>query len=323
MNVLSVLSIFPLAACSSSSNGELAVDEGVDGGDDAGKDTSKDAGKDASNHASGDASTDVSKEGGGSDAQGGGEAGSATCPVGAKSGSASGGTVTINVDGNTVNVLVRVPPGYVPTQAYPFVMVYAPAGATAAINESFTGLTPEAQKRGYIIAYADNSLFNAQRAETEVQESAGAIPAVTAQWCVDPKRIYVTGHSNGGTITEVIGAQQLATLAAIAPSAAGISASVFQMVGCPSAPLPEMEMHSSGDQLFPISQGFGAQVAQAWAKCDGCGSSPSPPDSDGCIDYSGCSSGVEVRYCQGTAAHGVWPGLNKAIFNFFDQFTAP
>jgi polyhydroxybutyrate depolymerase len=202
-------------------------------------------------------------------------------------------------------------------------MVYAPAGATAALNESFTGLTPEAQKRGYIIAYADNSLFSSQRALMECQESAGAIPAVTAQWCVDPKRIYVTGHSNGGSLTECVGAKQFATLAAIAPSAAGISASVLPMLGCPSVPLPVMDMHSSGDQLFPISQGFGQQVAQWWATCDGCGSTPSAPDSDGCIDYSGCSSGVEVRYCQGTAAHGVWPGLNTAIFNFFDKFTAP
>jgi polyhydroxybutyrate depolymerase len=259
-----------------------------------------------------------------SDDGGVGEAASAAaCPDGVKTGSASGGTLTITVGGNTVNLIVRVPPSYVATEAHPFVMVFAPSSANASQNEQFTGLTPEAQKRGYIIAYADNSLFEQSQINDEIKESAAAIPAVTAQWCVDPKRVYMTGYSNGGTITETIAMKQWATLAAIAPAAAGLKVSVFQNFGCPSGPLPVMEMHSTGDLLFPIDAGFGADVAKQWATCDGCTPTPSAPDTDGCIHYTGCSQGVAVDYCQTTGVHGMWQGLDTQIFDFFDRFTAP
>jgi len=54
------------------------------------------------------------------------EAGAPTCPAGAKTGSKSGGSVT--APGGT-NVIVRVPKNYDPTTAYPFLMVFDPAGA--------------------------------------------------------------------------------------------------------------------------------------------------------------------------------------------------
>ena len=288
-----------LAACSSSSSSSSAVAAGDDGGD---------------------------NEAGGSEAGGDGGAGkaaAATCPDGAKTGSPSGGTLTITVGGNAVTVIVRVPPGYVATEAHPFVMVYAPSSANAAQNEQFTGLTPEARKRGYVIAYADNSLFDQSQINEEIKESAAAIPAVTAEWCIDPKRIYMTGYSNGGTITETVAIKQWATLAAVAPAAAGLKESVFQNFGCPQGPLPVMEMHSTGDLLFPVASGFGADVAKQWATCDGCNPAPGAPDTDGCIHYTGCSHGVEVTYCESTGVHGLWQGLNTQIFDFFDRFTAP
>jgi polyhydroxybutyrate depolymerase len=295
-----------VAACSSSS------------------DTPGDAGNESSESNDGSTNDDSVANNDAVSSDAGNEAtGPATCPVGAMTGSPSGGTLTITVVGNPVNLLVRVPPNYVATAGSPFVMVFAPAGLTASNNEQFTGLTSEAMKRGYIIAYADNSLFNSTQLPQEVQQSAAAIPAVTAKWCVDPKRIYATGHSNGGSLSEVIGVEQLVTFAAISPSASGVPASVMQSFGCPKAPLPVLEVHSSGDQLFPLAQGFGADVAKFWAGCDGCNATPSAPDSTGCIQYTGCSGGAEVDYCQGTAAHGVWPGRDKQIFDFFDRFTAP
>src|SRR5262249_17484693 len=151
----------------------------------------------------------------------------------------------------------------------------------------------------------------------DLKDSAAAIPAVTAKWCVDPNRIYATGNSNGGSLSEVIAAREYAPLAAIAPNAAGVSATVFRQIGCPKAPSPGMERHASGDDLFPLSAGYGADVAKEWAKCDGCDLTPSAPTPDGCTGYTGCASGVEVKYCQDTGPHGAWPARNPAIFDFF------
>src|SRR5262249_28595034 len=56
----------------------------------------------------------------------------------------------------TRNVLVRTPPGYDPTVFSPLIVVYAPAVATGPQTETFTGLTPKAKARGYVIAYPDH-----------------------------------------------------------------------------------------------------------------------------------------------------------------------
>jgi polyhydroxybutyrate depolymerase len=239
----------------------------------------------------------------------------ATCAAGSKM--SDGGTFVAT--GANVNVIVRVPPGYVPTTAYPFVMVYSPCCGDASELEQFTGLSPLAAQRGYIIAYADHI---AGSPLAPIETAATIIPQVTSQYCVDPQRIYVTGHSDGASITEVIGVLSLVNVAAIAPSAAGFSITGAKEVGCRSAPLPVMEMHSSGDTVFPLSQGYGADVATWWAQCDGCDPTPSSPTPDGCVHYTSCTNGVEVAYCQGSAPHGNWPGLDTSIFDFFDRFTA-
>jgi polyhydroxybutyrate depolymerase len=252
-----------------------------------------------------------------------GEAGPPTCDAGAKTGSAKGGSVTAP---GGLNVVVRVPAGYDPTIASPFVMVFAPAGGDAAATEQFTGYTPVAMKRGYIIAYADHV---SPTTMSVIKQAAQAIPTVTGKWCVDPKRIYLTGHSDGGTVAELTAYAGYATVAAIAPSASGVTASNLAAASCPKAPISAMEIHSTGDQLFPVSQGFGADVAKSWAKCESCASTPGPKEKDGCIPYPGCAGGTEVRYCEGSAPHGYWPPAadppptDSQIFDFFDRHTAP
>jgi len=309
-----------LQACSASSPAGQSWSSDNGGGSGSGSSSGAgSSGTSSSSGSSGGTKSGSSSSGGSGQGTGSADAGGpvpGACAAGAKTGNPMGGTLMAA----GVNVVVRTPPGYDATKGYPFVMVYAPAGAMATDSESFTMLTPEAQQRGYVIAYADN--ISASGGPSAVQQASTTIPAVTDKWCIDPKRVYATGHSDGGTVTEAIGAYGYATLAAIAPSATGIDSPTFMQIGCPKAPLPVMDMHSSGDDLFPISMAFGADVAKDWAQCDKCGSTPSMPDSNNCVRYTGCASGVEVQYCQGSAPHPTWPGLNTAIFDFFGRFTA-
>jgi polyhydroxybutyrate depolymerase len=183
--------------------------------------------------------------------------------------------------------------------------------------ESFTGLTPEAFARGYIVAYADHALAN----DPNVLTDAGSIPKLVGdKWCVDPKRVYLTGHSDGGSMAIGVEINQFSPIAAVAPSAAGVSASTLQGIPCPSPPIATMVMHSSGDQLFPVS--YGTDEASWFAKCDGC-MGTGGAHADGCLPRTGCADGTEVVYCQGTAPHGVWPNLNASILDFFDAHRAP
>ncbi len=192
----------------------------------------------------------------------------------------------------------------------------APAVATAAQTEAFTGLTNAAKGRGYVIAYVSHI---SPASNADFADGAAAVTAVTDSWCIDPKRIYLTGHSDGGSMSEVIAVRSLVKMGAVAPSASGVSATNLATTKCPAAPVQVMQIHSRNDMLFPLANGHGAQVAAWWAKCDGCDPTPGPADGSGCVTYPSCMNGVEVRYCEWGGQHGQWPPLNGAMLDFFDS----
>jgi polyhydroxybutyrate depolymerase len=210
-----------------------------------------------------------------------------------------------------IRYMVKTPANYNASMAHPLLMVYAPARTNRYESEDFMDLTQEATAAGFIVAYADH-----RKMTPETIEELAAIPGlIEKKWCIDKKRIFLTGHSDGGTIAMGIafinGTKHIP--AAIAPSAAGIRGEDLKEYHCPN-PLPVMVMHSSHDTLLP---GYGKEAIQWWAACNGCETASSVTDADGCVTYRGCKNNVPTRYCEGTGRHPEWPGKNKAIIDFF------
>jgi polyhydroxybutyrate depolymerase len=210
-----------------------------------------------------------------------------------------------------IRYMVRTPVNYNSSIAHPLLMVYAPGGRNRYESEKYIYLTQEATAAGFIVAYADHRKMSTE-AIVELAEIPGLIEK---KWCIDKKRIFLTGHSDGGTIAMGIafinGTKHIP--AAIAPSAVGIRGEDLKEYHCPN-PLPVMVMHSSHDTLFP---GYGKEAIQWWAACNGCETASSVIDADGCVTYRGCKNNVTTRYCEGTGRHPEWPGKNKAIIDFF------
>jgi polyhydroxybutyrate depolymerase len=231
------------------------------------------------------------------------------CESGAKPGPAGASDDETTPAG--IRYMVKTPVNYNSTIAHPLLMVYAPAGTSRYESETFMSLTQEATAAGFIVAYADN-----RRLSPKAIEELAEIPGlVEKKWCIEKKRIFLTGHSDGGTV-----AMGIAFLkdtrhipAAIAPSAMGIRGEDLKEQSCPN-PLPVMVIHSNRDSLFP---GYGKEAIQWWAACNGCERANPVKDPDGCIAYKGCKNNVATRYCEGTGAHREWPGKNKAIIEFF------
>ncbi|MGR8999831.1 MAG: alpha/beta hydrolase family esterase [Gammaproteobacteria bacterium] len=212
--------------------------------------------------------------------------------------------------GEGIKYNVRMPLNYDSTIAHPLLMVYSPAKSNRAKTEKMTGLTLKATTAGFIVAYADHP----ELSPTSTIE-LGTIPGLIAKkWCVDEKRIFLTGHSDGGTV-----AMALAFMAgtkhipgAIAPSAAGIDYQDLRDRKCPK-PIPVMIMHSANDHLFPK---YGVQSSGWWAACNKC--EPIPEKiKNGCMAYSGCVNGVKTWYCEGDKLHAQWPGINDTLVDFF------
>jgi polyhydroxybutyrate depolymerase len=210
-----------------------------------------------------------------------------------------------------IRYMVKTPANYDSSVAHPLLMVYAPGGRTRYESEDYMYLTQEGTAAGFIVAYADHRKMTPQAIE-ELAEIPGLIEK---KWCIDKKQIFLTGHSDGGTIAMGIafikGTKHIP--AAIAPSAMGIRGEDLKEQSCPN-PLPVMVMHSSHDNLFP---GYGKEAITWWAACNGCDSASPVQDADGCITYRGCKNNVTTRYCEGSGTHPEWPGKNKAIIDFF------
>ncbi len=86
---------------------------------------------------------------------------------------------------------------------------------------------------------------------------------------VDPKRIYATGHSNGGGFTYLLWAERGDTFAAVAPSA-GASARVFKSL----KPLPAL--HVAGEKDENVAYENQKNTMERVRKLDGCDAEGKP-----------------------------------------------
>jgi polyhydroxybutyrate depolymerase len=206
---------------------------------------------------------------------------------------------------------VKTPANYDPLRAHPLIVVYAPHGANRFLSERFVGLSHAATEAGFVIAYADSHSL-----EPRHLQELGRIPGeVAMRWCIDPGRVFFTGHSDGGTAATALAVLGKATPApaAIAPSAAGFRRDDLEAYACP-APIPVMVLQNRDDELFP---GFGRGAAEWWAGCNGCDRSRPEPRADGCVVYPDCRSGAATLFCESEGEHAVWPERNRSLLEFF------
>lgn len=231
------------------------------------------------------------------------------CLAGSRPGAAGATDGRVSAEG--IKYMVRTPLNYDGTFAHSLLMVYAPAGTSRWASERLTGLTTEATRAGFVVVYADHKQLNIQTVE-----QLGKIPELVAkEWCIDEKRIYATGHSDGGTASLALAVLDKTKKipSAIAPSAAGWTGKDLEEFQCRD-PIPVMVMHGRNDSLFP---GWGAQTSSWWAKCNSCDVTKTQPVDGGCLVYQGCASGGATLYCEGAGSHRDWPNLNRVMLDFF------
>ena len=231
------------------------------------------------------------------------------CEPGTRAG--QGGISNGETVGDGIRYHVRTPSNYDATITHPLLLVYAAAGQSGLASERVTGLTAVATGAGFVVAYADHRPLG-----IPAIEQLAIIPgAVAKKWCVDEKRVSVTGHSDGGTVALALAVldQTKQVPAAIAPSAAGWAGKDLDAYQC-RAPLPVMVMHNKHDRLFP---GWGTQTATWWAACNRCDSLKRKSLEGGCLAYQHCAAGGATLYCEGTGGHQDWPHFNRVMIEFF------
>jgi polyhydroxybutyrate depolymerase len=229
------------------------------------------------------------------------------CASGAKTGKSEAQFATRT----GLQITVRVPTDYDATRAYPLLVAYPPAGFDRAHSEVFYGLTPEATRRGFIVAYPEHLRLSPQA----VREQANVPGAVADRFCIDASAVTFLGHSDGGTVAEMIPATSPVagfSPRAIITSGAGVNGDDFKNAACPAIPAT-MILHSRDDRLFP---GYGRSAAGFWAKCAGCATEDLQTQQAACHALKGCSDGRRVTFCETSGAHGRWPEMNGEMLDF-------
>lgn len=129
--------------------------------------------------------------------------------------------------------------------------------------------------------------------------------------CVDRRRVYATGFSNGGFFANLLGCILAERLAAVAP----VGGAMDLRTCVPARPVPVLLIHGRADRIVRPDLARGAR--DWWARVDGC---TAPLDDEGCQRWTQCTA--DVVYCEGPQAHR-WPADATArIWQFFESHPA-
>jgi polyhydroxybutyrate depolymerase len=234
-------------------------------------------------------------------------------------------TWTIATSGGNRTALVHIPPGYDPTQATPVVLNFHGYAGSPSQEEGLTLMDAASDAAGFVLVYPQGTgllpSWNAgaccgtaaQSNLDDVGFVGNLLDALEAKLCVDAKRVFATGMSNGGFLSHRLGCELSDRIAAIAPVAG-----VMGIPTCnPTRPVPVMEFHGTADSLVPydgdaaISYPSVADTIAGWVQRDGCQGAPTTTYSKGdatCVTYAQCAAGAEVTLCTITGGGHTWPG---------------
>jgi polyhydroxybutyrate depolymerase len=252
------------------------------------------------------------------------------------SASTSNKSGSIEIDGRKRTYLVHLPPGYDGRTPLPLVLVLHGATESPEGVERLSRMSIKADEANFIAAYPRgtgrlnpahfptwNSGACCGYAMTHHVDDVAFLRALLARlkkdYAVDPKRIYVTGISNGGMMSYRLACELSGEIAAAAPVEGA------QDIPChPSNPVSIIVFHGTADHLVPFNGGstpfqMGSKRSDTpveetvafWVKEDGC--SPDPKHSETSevhTDvYTGCREGTGVALYAIQGGHHMWPGV--------------
>lgn len=249
-------------------------------------------------------------------------------------------TKSLTSGGMIRNYILRVPKNYDATKPLPMVVVLHGWTSSGAGIEVYSGMADEAERRGYVSVFPDglgqmrgwNAGFidlSGQKKD-DVRFVSDLIDEVERLVGVDPKRVYVCGHSNGAFLAYAVGAKlgdKVAAIGAVAGTIGLPKATTKPMIGFPVAPLSVIALHGRldptvgyGNATQALLMGTGAlDSAKWWAEKIGA-KDPKTTDADGIetMIWRG-SDGRDVELVSYAKGKHEWPsGGAKLILDFFD-----
>lgn len=244
----------------------------------------------------------------------------------------------VTVAGLTHEYHLSVPSSYRAGHPLPLVLLLHGGGGDAENVEETTQLRATAERHGFLLLRPEGydargrglRTFNAgaccgpaaARNVDHVAATRAMLDAVERDYSVDRRRVYATGHSNGGMMAYRLAVEMSDRIAAIAPNAAML---VLDHPRPPSRAVAVFHMHGLADQCAPFAGGRSSGIdpsirppARAsidfFVRNNGCSAAPRVTYDHGaahCVTYGNCRGGADVTLCTIAGGGHAWPGAPR------------
>ncbi len=266
---------------------------------------------------------DSASGGGTSTTSTGGASMSAGC--GASEGLKSG-RATIDVSGSEREYILKMPAGYDGTRPYMLIFGFHARGGNATQvagsgNDNYYGLAARAGDKAIFVAPEGLDAGWRNSDGRDITFVRAMLAFFNSKLCIDQQRIFSTGFSFGGMMSDAIGCAMADVFRAIAPMAGGLPTSEHPYSGCDQVndhPIAAWISHGDNDTTVALADGKAAR--DLFVKRNKCQSQTSSVTPSPCVAYQGCLEGYPVHWCQFSGGHGVPDFASKAIWDFFSQF---
>lgn len=268
-----------------------------------------------------------------------------TIACGADKGAAQRAALPTTFGGDRPAV-IAVPDGYDDAKAHPLLVMLHGYMSSGLAEEGYLRLRAPALARGYLYTHPDGS-FDKSGARywndwpgghggstvDDVGYLTKLIDDIAAAYHVEPARIYVTGHSNGGSMSYRMACARTSTIAAVAVLAGAMPADAA--AACkPSGAIHLLNVHGDQDRPVPYAGNASQLGATAcvdfWAARAGCSGSEKGGALDLDKNLAGSETIVERRTGCTTGSAELWtiaggghlpaftPSYAEKLLDYFD-----
>jgi polyhydroxybutyrate depolymerase len=254
---------------------------------------------------------------------------------------------------------VTVPSKYDPKVGTPLVLLLHGYSETAKWQDDYFHLSALAEERTFLVALPEgtvdpfgNRVWDATDACCNLAgqpvDDSGYLEAVITdmkqRYNVDPKRVYVAGHSNGGFMAHRLACDHASEIAAIVSLAGAVFADASKCN--PAMPVAVLEVHGTSDELIKYGGGrfvplvpeypSATATVATWAAKNGCDPALTPdgttldlvadlPGEETKVARHACAKGAAELWTMegGTHVPTLQPTFAKAIYDFLERHPKP